>query len=53
MLRVTFELGKETGYVCPRRIDVHRKRSRLAVIDATGEVLANRNVPDRADRVLR
>jgi hypothetical protein len=34
-------------------IDVHRKRSRLAVIDATGEVLANRNVPDGAEPVLK
>ena len=27
-------------------IDVHRKRSQVAVIDASGEVLANRNVPN-------
>jgi len=26
-------------------IDVHRKRSQVAVIDTGGEVLANRNVP--------
>jgi hypothetical protein len=26
-------------------IGVHRKRSQVAVIDANGEVLANRNVP--------
>ncbi len=26
-------------------IDVHRKRSQVAVIDAKGKVLANRNVP--------
>ena len=30
-------------------IDVHRKRSQVAVIDAKGEVLANRNVPNGAD----
>jgi predicted NBD/HSP70 family sugar kinase len=27
-------------------IDVHRKRSQVAVIDAKGGVLANRNVPN-------
>ena len=27
-------------------IDVHRKRSQVAVIDQSGEVLANRNVPN-------
>ena len=34
-------------------IDVHRKRSRLAVIDATGEVLANRNVPNGVEPILK
>ncbi len=33
-------------------IDVHRKRSRLAVIDAKGEVLANRNVPNGVEPIL-
>jgi hypothetical protein len=33
-------------------IDVHRKRSQLAVIDAKGEVLANRNVPNGAEPIL-
>jgi hypothetical protein len=33
-------------------IDVHRKRSQLAVIDATGEVLANRNVPNGVEPIL-
>ena len=33
-------------------IDVHRKRSQLAVIDARGEVLANRNVPNGAEPIL-
>ena len=33
-------------------IDVHRKRSQLAVIDAKGEVLANRNVPPGAEPIL-
>jgi transposase len=30
-------------------IDVHRKRSQVAVIDGKGEVLANRNVPNGAE----
>src|SRR5579859_3151539 len=34
-------------------IDVHRKRSRVAVIDAGGEVLANRNVPNGVEPILR
>ena len=34
-------------------IDVHRKRSQLAVIDATGEVLVNRNVPDGVEPILK
>ncbi len=33
-------------------IDVHRKRSRLAVIDAKGEVPASRNVPNGAEPIL-
>jgi transposase len=34
-------------------IDVHRKRSQLAVIDATGEVLVNRNVPNGVEPILK
>jgi hypothetical protein len=34
-------------------IGVHRKRSQVAVIDAKGEVLANRNVPNGAEPILR
>jgi hypothetical protein len=34
-------------------IDVHRKRSQLAVVDANGEVLANRNVPNGAEPILK
>ena len=34
-------------------IDVHRKRSQLAVIDAGGEVLVNRNVPDGVEPILK
>jgi transposase len=33
-------------------IDVHRKRSQVAVIDQDGEVLANRNVPNGVEPVL-
>jgi predicted NBD/HSP70 family sugar kinase len=33
-------------------IDVHRKRSHVAVIDASGEVLANRNVPNGTEPIL-
>jgi hypothetical protein len=33
-------------------IDVHRKRSQVAVIDQSGEVLANRNVPNGVDTIL-
>ena len=33
-------------------IDVHRKRSQVAVIDQGGEVLANRNVPNGVKPVL-
>jgi transposase len=34
-------------------IDVHRKRSQVAVINAKGEVLANRNVPNGAEPILK
>jgi transposase len=33
-------------------IDVHRKRSQVAVVDQDGEVLANRNVPNGTDTIL-
>src|SRR6266705_2058065 len=33
-------------------IDVHRKRSQVAVIDQGGEVLVNRNVPNGAEPIL-
>jgi transposase len=33
-------------------IDVHRKRSQVAVIDANGEVLANRNAPNGVGPIL-
>src|SRR5690242_12340150 len=34
-------------------IDVRRKRSQVAVIDQDGQVLANRNVPNGAEPILR
>ena len=34
-------------------IDVHRKRSQVAVIDAKGKVIANRNVPNGVQPILR
>src|SRR5213596_2673564 len=34
-------------------IDVHRKRSQVAVVSQDGEVLANRNVPNGVEPVLR
>jgi RNA-directed DNA polymerase len=34
-------------------IDVHRKRSQVAVIDEGGEVLASRNVPNGVEPILR
>src|SRR5579863_4813758 len=34
-------------------IDVHRKRSQVAVVNEVGEVLANRNVPNGAEPILR
>jgi len=33
-------------------IDVHRKRSQVAVVDQAGQVLANRNVPNGVQTVL-
>ena len=53
-LRGVSELGKGgpamSVYV---GIDVHRKRSQVAVIDQSGEVLTNRNVPNGAEPILR
>jgi hypothetical protein len=34
-------------------IDVHRKRSHVAVVDQSGEVLTNRNVPNGAEPILK
>src|SRR6266540_6259772 len=33
-------------------IDVHRKRSQVAVVNESGEVLANRNVPNGTETIL-
>ena len=34
-------------------VDVHSKRSQVAVIDQSGEVLASRNVPNGAELILK
>jgi transposase len=34
-------------------IDVHRKRSQVAVADQDGQVLANRNVPNGVQPILK
>jgi len=34
-------------------IDVHRKRSQVAVVDQDGQVLANRNVTNGVEPILR
>ena len=34
-------------------IDVHRKRSQVAVVDQAGQVQANRNVPNGVETILR
>jgi hypothetical protein len=34
-------------------IDVHRKRSQVAVVDQSGEVFTNRNVPNGAEPILK
>ena len=34
-------------------VDVHRKRSQVAVIDQDGQVLANRNVPNGVEPILK
>jgi transposase len=43
---------RRPGDVCLRGIDVHRKRSQVAVIDQDGQVLANRNVPNGVEPIL-
>jgi transposase len=42
--------GRQSVYV---GIDVHRKRSQVAVVDQSGEVLTNRNVPNGVEPILK
>src|SRR5215475_6278867 len=52
MLRVTSSSERRpamSGYV---GIDVHRKRSQVAVVDQAGQVQANRNVPNGVETIL-
>src|SRR6266498_2798708 len=53
MLRVTFELGRRPAMSVYVGIDVHRKRSQVAVVDQSGEVLINRNVPNGVEPILK
>ena len=51
--RVTFEFGKEAGNVCYVRIDVHRKRSQVAVVDQVSPLVsANGALRHRAKNSL-
>src|SRR5215472_10016365 len=52
MLRVTTSSGRRPSMSVYVGIDVHRKRSQVAVIDQDGEVLANRNVPNGVKSIL-
>src|SRR3954453_12566281 len=45
--------GRRPGMSVYVGIDVHRKRSQVAVVDQAGQVLANRNVPNGIETVLR
>src|SRR5215813_10586380 len=53
MLRVTSSSERRPAMSVYVGIDVHRKRSQVAVIDAKGEVIANRNVPNGAEPILK
>src|SRR5215470_16156217 len=53
MLRVSTSSERRPAMSVYVGIDVHRKRSQVAVIDAKGEVLANRNVPNDAEPILK
>jgi hypothetical protein len=53
MLRVTFELGKEAGNACLRRDRRAPQALQVAVIDQSGEVLTNRNVPSQVPPILK
>src|SRR5215471_15871084 len=52
MLRVTSSSERRPAMSVYVGIDVHRKRSQVAVIDQAGQVLANRNVPNGAEPIL-
>src|SRR5215475_3936703 len=53
MLRVTSSSERRPAMSVYVGIDVHRKRSQVAVINAKGEVLANRNVPNGVEPILK
>src|SRR5215475_7464676 len=53
MLRVTSSSERRPAMSVYVGIDVHRKRSQVAVIDQAGQVLANRNVPNGAEPILK
>src|SRR5438034_2841850 len=53
MLRVTSSSERRPAMSVYVGIDVHRKRSQLAVIDAKGEVLVNRNGPNGVEPILK
>src|SRR5215813_12148268 len=53
MLRVTSSSERRPAMSVYVGIDVHRKRSQVAVIDAKGEVIANRNVPNGIEPILK
>src|SRR5215510_2705956 len=52
MLRVTSSSERRPAMSVYVGIDVHRKRSQVAVIDQAGQVLANRNVPNGVEPIL-
>src|SRR5215475_8401277 len=53
MLRVTSSSERRPAMSVYVGIDVNRKRSQVAVINAKGEVLANRNVPNGVEPILK
>src|SRR6516162_912454 len=53
MLRVTSSSERRPAMSVYVGIDVHRKRSQVAVIDQAGQVLANRNVPNGVEPILK
>src|SRR5499425_1617309 len=52
MLRVTSSSERRPVMSVYVGIDVHRKRSQVAVVDQGGQVLANRNVPNGVQPIL-